>query len=192
MRVDLDGKVALVTGASRGIGLAIARALAEAGAGVAMAARGETDLRAAAADIGERARAYPADIQSAAACARLVEQTVGDFGRLDILVNNAGVGIFRSVADMSVEEWDTVLGTNLDSLFYSRTRRCRTEEARRLGHQHRQPRRQERIPGGAAYNASKFGLIGFSEALMQEVRHDGMRVSYIMPGSVSTEGFGGG
>ncbi|HUF11950.1 MAG TPA: SDR family oxidoreductase [Longimicrobiales bacterium] len=193
MRVDLEGKVALVTGASRGIGLAIAQALADAGAGVALAARGDKDLERAVADIGPRARGYTADVRSAADCTRLVECAVSDFGRLDILINNAGVGIFRKVADMSVDEWDTVLRTNLDALFYL-THAALPALVRQGGWiinigslAGKNP-----MPEGAAYNASKFGLIGFSEALMQEVRHDGVRVSYIMPGSVATEGFRGG
>ena len=191
--MDLKGKVAIVTGASRGIGLAIAEALAGAGAGVALAARGREDLEAAAEAIGASARAYPTDIRSAQACRSLVDDAVRDFGRLDILINNAGVGIFRKVADMSVEEWDTVLRTNLDALFYT------THAA--LPHLKKQGgwiinigslAGKNAFPEGAAYNASKFGLIGFSEALMQEVRHDDIRVSYVMPGSVATEGFGGG
>jgi NAD(P)-dependent dehydrogenase (short-subunit alcohol dehydrogenase family) len=177
----------------KGIGLAIAEALAAAGAQVALAARGRKDLDAAVAGIGGRARGYVADVRSAEQCARLVSDVVRDFGRLDVLINNAGVGVFRKVADMTVEEWDTVLRTNLDALFY-------------LTHAALPSLRKEggwiinigslagknAFPEGAAYNASKFGLIGFSEALMQEVRHDGVRVSYIMPGSVATTGFRGG
>jgi 3-oxoacyl-[acyl-carrier protein] reductase len=188
---DLKGKVALVTGASRGIGYAIAQALSKAGAGVALAARGKEDLDAAVKSIGGTARGYATDISVADECAALVGSTVRDFGRLDVLVNNAGVGVFRAVDEMSVEEWRTVIGTNLDSLFYT------THAA--LPHLKKQGgwiinigslAGKNAFPGGAAYNASKFGLIGFSEALMQEVRNDDVRVSYIMPGSVATPGFG--
>ena len=190
--IDLAGQVGLVTGASRGIGLAIAQSLAGAGADVALAARGKKDLDAAVKAVGGTARGYPTDIRSAAECSALVESAVRDFGRLDVLVNNAGVGVFRKVADMTVEEWDTVLRTNLDSLFYM------THAA--LPHMKKRGgwiinigslAGKNAFPEGAAYNASKFGLIGFSEALMQEVRHDDIRVSYIMPGSVATEGFSG-
>jgi 3-oxoacyl-[acyl-carrier protein] reductase len=113
------------------------------------------------------------------------------FGGLDILVNNAGVGVFAPVAELTVDEWDRVVETNLSGLFY-----C-THAA--IPHLKQQGggwiinigslAGKNAFPGGAAYNASKFGLIGFSEALMQEVRHDGIRVSYIMPGSVATPGF---
>jgi len=190
---ELKEKVALVTGASRGIGLAIARALAEAGLSVALAARGEKDLAAAVKSIGGAARGYPTDIRSAAACAELVEHTVRDLGGLDVLVNNAGVGVFRKVDEMSVDEWDTVIGTNLDALFY--TTRAALPHLKKNGGwiiNIGSLAGKNAFPGGAAYNASKFGLIGFSEALMQEVRHDDVRVSYIMPGSVATEGFGQG
>jgi NAD(P)-dependent dehydrogenase (short-subunit alcohol dehydrogenase family) len=191
MMRDLTGKVVLVTGASRGIGLGIAEAVAGAGARVAMAARGKKDLEGAVKSLGGAARGYPTDIRSAQECAALVESTVRDFGRLDVLVNNAGVGIFRKVGDMTVDEWDTVLRTNLDSLFYM------THAA--LPHLKKQGgwivnigslAGKNAFPEGAAYNASKFGLIGFSEALMQEVRNDDIRVSYVMPGSVATPGFG--
>ena len=119
-----------------------------------------------------------------------VEQRLG---AVDVLVNNAGIGVFAPVAELSVEEWRRVIGTNLDGVFY-----CCHEAI---------PRMKKRgggyivnvsslagkhaFPNGAAYSASKFGLVGFSEALFQEVRYDGIRVSYLMPGSVATE-FGRG
>jgi len=192
--VDLGGKVALVTGGTKGIGRAIVEALVENGARVAFAARTEQDVEQAQREIGESARGFVTDVSDAAQCERLVQQTVDAFDGLEILVNNAGLGIFASVAEMSVEQWDTVLHTNLDGVFY-------------LTH-HAIPHLKggdggwviniaslagkNAFPGGAAYSASKFGLVGFSEALMQDVRHDGIRVSYIMPGSVATHGFGEG
>ena len=193
MAANLSGKVALVTGASRGIGLAIAQALAGAGAHVALAARGRKDLDAAVRDLGESTRGYAADVRSSDECTRLVEGVVADFGRLDILINNAGVGIFRTVAEMTVDEWHTVIRTNLDALFYLTHAALPSLRARggwviNIG----SLAGKNAFPEGAAYNASKFGLIGFSEALMQEVRHDNVRVSYIMPGSVATTGFRGG
>ncbi len=189
--MDLTGKVALVTGASRGIGRAIAEGLAGAGASVALAARGRKDLDAAVAGIGGSARGYTADVGSSADCARLVESVAADFGRLDVLINNAGVGIFRRVADMTVDEWETVLRTNLDALFYM-TRPSLPLLAKQGGWiiNIGSLAGKNAFPEGAAYNASKFGLIGFSEALMQEVRNDDIRVSYVMPGSVATPGFG--
>ncbi|HUP90157.1 MAG TPA: SDR family NAD(P)-dependent oxidoreductase, partial [Longimicrobiales bacterium] len=111
------------------------------------------------------------------------------FGGLDILVNNAGIGGFALAEEMTPDHWDAVIGTNLNGLFY-----C-THAA--LPHLKRAGQSwvinigslagKNAFPKGSAYNASKFGLIGFSEALMQEVRHDGVRVTYIMPGSVATD-----
>jgi len=192
--MDLDGRVAVVTGGTKGIGRAIVEALLEHGARVVFGARTEADVERAAEELGENARGAVCDVRNADDCAALMETAVDAFGGLDILVNNAGIGIFKPVAELSVEEWDRLQGTNVNGLFY-----C-TRAAL--------PRLKERgggwiinigslagknaFPGGAAYNTSKFGLIGFSEALMQEVRHDGIRVSYIMPGSVATSGFGHG
>ena len=192
--MELDGRVAVVTGGTKGIGRAIAEDLLEHGARVVVGARTADDVERVADELGENARGAVCDVRSADDCAALIETAVDAFGGLDILINNAGVGIFKPVAEMSVEEWDRTQGTNVNGLFY-----CSHAAI---------PKLKERgggwiinigslagknaFPGGAAYNASKFGLIGFSEALMQEVRHDGIRVSYIMPGSVATEGFGDG
>jgi 3-oxoacyl-[acyl-carrier protein] reductase len=190
----LRGSVAVITGGSRGIGFAIGEALAEAGMNVVLGARTASDVEKAAADIsgrsgGARAIGLSCDVRSQADCEALINGAVDEFGRLDILVNNAGVGRFAPVRDLSPEDWRTVIGTNLDGLFY-----C-THAA--LPHLMKQDTSwiinigslagKNAFPNGAAYNASKFGLIGFSEALMQEVRHDGVRVSYIMPGSVATD-----
>ncbi|MGK7310950.1 MAG: SDR family oxidoreductase [Candidatus Longimicrobiales bacterium M2_2A_002] len=192
--MELDGRVAVVTGGTKGIGRAIAEGLLEHGARVVVGARTADDVERVADEMGENARGAVCDVRSADDCAALIDTAVDAFGGLDILINNAGVGIFKPVAEMSVEEWDRTQGTNVNGLFY-----CSHAAI---------PKLKERgggwiinigslagkntFPGGAAYNASKFGLIGFSEALMQEVRHDGIRVSYIMPGSVATEGFGDG
>ncbi len=190
---DLGRRVAIVTGASRGIGRAIAEALVRAGAKVLIAARTAAEVERAADELRRHgpgdARGHAADVGRYEDCRRLVVAAVDAFGRLDILVNNAGIGIFGPVADMAPADWDRVIRTNLDSLFY-----CSHEA---IPH----PRRagggwiitiaslagKNPFPGGAAYNASKFGAVGFSEALMQEVRWDGIRVSTIMPGSVATD-----
>lgn len=190
---ELKGRTAIVTGATRGIGRAIAQELAEAGVQVAIAARDGDACEQAAAEIaqrtGTRAIGVACDVRDAASCAALVRRTVDELGRLDILINNAGIGAFAPVADMDVETWDRVIGTNLDSLFYCthaalpHLKQSGTAWIINIG----SLAGKNAFPNGAAYNASKFGLVGFSEALMQEVRHDGVRVSYIMPGSVATE-----
>lgn len=190
--IDLTGKVAVVTGATRGIGRAIAEALAANGCNVVIAARHEQDCREAAAAITQKgsgkAVGVAATVQANADCERIITTAVQEFGGLDILINNAGIGGFSTVEKMDVAHWDSVISTNLNSLFY-----C-THAA--LPHLKRSGgwvinigslAGKNAFPGGAAYNASKFGLIGFTEALMQEVRHDDIRVSYIMPGSVATD-----
>jgi NAD(P)-dependent dehydrogenase (short-subunit alcohol dehydrogenase family) len=182
----LDGRVALVTGGSKGIGAAIVAALADAGASVVSTSR-------AGAAGGGRVRQITADVRKPDDAARAVDDAVSAFGGLDILVNNAGVGAFADVADMSVEDWRTIIDTNLSGVFYC----CRAA----IPHLRRRGggwiinisslSAKNPFVGGAAYSASKAGLNNFSEALMQEVRHDNIRVSYVMPGSVATD-FGRG
>lgn len=194
--MQLEGKVAIVTGGSKGIGRAIAAGLADAGAGVVISARRGGEVVRAAAELseqsGSRVVGLAADVRSFDDCRRLVDHTVAEFGRLDILVNNAGLGIFKTVADMAPEEWLQQVETNLNGVFFA-TRAALphlTDDGGwivNIG----SLAGKNAFPGGAAYNATKFGLIGFSEALMQEVRHDGVRVSYIMPGSVATDFAGG-
>jgi 3-oxoacyl-[acyl-carrier protein] reductase len=192
---QLKEVVALVTGGSRGIGRAIAAALVEGGAAVVISARTAADVERAARELDGgrgRVRGVVGDVARAEDCERMVAEAVTAFGRLDVLVNNAGVGVFRPVAELTVEEWDRVLGTNLSGVFYC----CRAA----IPHLRAAGRSwiinigslagKNPFPGGGAYNASKFGLVGFTEALMQEIRHDGVRVTGIMPGSVATE-FGG-
>jgi NAD(P)-dependent dehydrogenase (short-subunit alcohol dehydrogenase family) len=140
-----------------------------------------------------RVAAIPADVLKSDEARRLVEEAVAQLGGIDILVNNAGIGGFVSVEKMPVEHWRATLETNLSGVFYC----CREAipALRRRGGGSivniGSLAGKNAFPGGAAYNASKSGLIGFSEALMQEVRHDHIRVSYVMPGSVNTD-FGAG
>jgi 3-oxoacyl-[acyl-carrier protein] reductase len=186
--------VAIVTGGSTGIGMAIARAVVQRGGQVTIAARSEAALREAARSLGEAGvHAVRADVRDPADAERIVAETVRRFGGLDVLVNNAGVGRFASVADMSVDDWRTVIDTNLSGVFYC-TRAALPELRRRGGGfivNISSLAGKNAFAGGAAYCASKAGLDQFSEALMQEVRHDNIRVSYVMPGSVAT-GFSGG
>ena len=189
-----EGKVALVTGGSKGIGLAIAQALAAAGTSVVITGRDQATLDRAVKSVpeGTSIRAVRADVQNHAEAARAVDEAVKTFSGLDILINNAGVGGFMNVADMSVSDWDRTIGTNLSGVFYC-TRAALPELRRRGGGwiiSISSLASKNAFAGGAAYCATKAGLNAFSEALMQEVRHDNIRVSCILPGSVAT-GFGG-
>ncbi len=189
----LRRKRALVTGASKGIGLAIAQALGTHGADVAICARKEADLEGSLGKLrGEAAGkmvGHTADVSKSGDVAKLFEFVDKELGGLDILVNNAGIGVFRAAGDLSIEEWDQVIGTNLSGAFY-----C-TREALSRFKQARGGRiinisslaGKNPFAGGSVYNASKFGLNGFSEAVMLDHRSDNVAVSYIMPGSVATE-----
>jgi NAD(P)-dependent dehydrogenase (short-subunit alcohol dehydrogenase family) len=183
--------VSIVTGGSQGIGLAIARALLARGGQVVIAARRDAELQTAAQALAapDRVHTVRADVREPADAERLVAETVRRFGGVDVLVNNAGVGRFASVADMSVEDWRQVIDTNLSGVFYC-TRAALPEMKRRGGGwiiNISSLAGKNSFAGASAYCASKAGLNAFSEALMQEVRHDGIRVSYIKPGSVATE-----
>jgi 3-oxoacyl-[acyl-carrier protein] reductase len=189
----LSRKVALVTGGSRGIGLAIARALASAGAQVAITGRNDAHLSEARPQI-ERAgpggvETLRADVRRYDEVERAIAATVARFGGLDIVINNAGVGIFANVADMSPQQWTEVIETNLTGVFH--VCHAAMPHLRRRGAGFiiniSSLAGKNAFPTAAAYCASKSGLNAFSEALMQEVRYDNIRVSYVMPGSVATE-----
>ena len=190
---ELKDKVAVVTGGSRGIGFSVAQALLAEGAKVFICGRDQKSLDAAL----ERLRATaPANVDGSKAdlrnyedCRKLIRMVAERFGGLDILVNNAGVGIFKPVDQLSVEEWDTVIHTNLSGVFYCCREAIPLMRKRGGGYIFNISSLAgvNPMPMGSAYNASKFGLNGFSEAMMQDVRYDGIRVSYLMPGSVDTD-----
>ncbi len=187
----LDGKVAIVTGGSRGIGHATAGALAGLGARVVIAGTSATVDEAAAA-LGPLVRGVRADVRHEDDVARLFATATDAWGGLDILVNNAGVGAFTAVESTSLADWRRVIDTNLTGVFLC----CK----------YALPLMKQRgggwivnvsslastspFPDGAAYCASKAGLNAFTESLMQEVRHDGIRVGCMLPGSVGTDFMG--
>jgi NAD(P)-dependent dehydrogenase (short-subunit alcohol dehydrogenase family) len=192
--MDLTNRVAIVTGGTRGIGRAIAASLVSAGVKVAITARNEKDLSDAVSELNQKGHAagYVCDVRDYEQVKSTIAQIAADFGGIDILVNNAGVGIFETVESMPVEDFHAVLETNVFGVFYCCHEVIPMMKRRSGGYiiNISSLAGANPHPRMAAYNASKFALNGFSEALMQEVRHDNIKVSYIMPGSVNTE-FGG-
>jgi 3-oxoacyl-[acyl-carrier protein] reductase len=194
--MELTGKVGIVTGATKGIGRAIAEALLKAGANVSICARREDELYMAISELSKlskgRITGTVCDVRDYASVKSLFQHTLQNFDGLDILINNAGVGVFTTVEEMTPEDFSAVLETNVFGVFYCCHEAIPLMKQRGGGYiiNISSLAGANPHPRMAAYNASKFGLNGFSEALMQEVRHDGIKVSYIMPGSVNTE-FGG-
>ncbi len=198
---DLAGKVALVTGSTRGIGRAIAESLAGAGATVAVSARRETDVSetvAAMKQNGWDVLGSACDVRRYDEVTALMAYVADEASGLDILVNNAGVGIFGSIAELSTDSWDQVIGTNLTGVFYCSHAALPYLKKRGGGAiiNISSLAGRNAFKGGAAYNASKFGLEGLSEAMMLDLRYQNIKVAYVMPGSVATEfagrGSGGG
>ncbi|HEX9630349.1 MAG TPA: SDR family oxidoreductase [Pyrinomonadaceae bacterium] len=194
--MDLKNKTAIVTGGSKGIGRGIAEALVRQGINVCISARKRNEIDKAVEELcglqAGAATGIVADVCNYAQVQALFERAVAVFGGVDILINNAGIGIFGPVEEMAVEDFRAVLETNVFGVFHCCREAIPLMRARGGGYiiNISSLAGVNAHPKMAAYNASKFGLNGFSEALMQEVRHDGIKVSYIMPGSVNTE-FGG-
>jgi NAD(P)-dependent dehydrogenase (short-subunit alcohol dehydrogenase family) len=189
----LKDQVAVVTGGNRGIGRGIVEALAREGATVYLTARTQESADKAAKEVGNGAVGLACDVRQYDQVARLFAALAKRSGGVDVLVNNAGIGLFGPVAEMSPDDWRAVIETNLNGVFYCCREAVPQMRARGGGYIFNVSSLAGKNPfaNGAAYNASKFGLNGFSEALMMEVRYDGIRVSYLMPGSVATE-FGRG
>ena len=194
----LTGKVAIVTGGSRGIGLAAARLLRREGASVAVVGTNSAHLRTAVdtltADEGAgRVEAVAADVRDSGQMEAAMASTASALGGIDIVINNAGVGIFKPVAEMAVDEWRLMFDTNITGIFNTSRAALPYLRARGGGWviNVSSLSATDPFPGGAAYCATKAAVNAFSEAFMQEVRHDGIRVAYVSPGSVDTS-FGGG
>jgi NAD(P)-dependent dehydrogenase (short-subunit alcohol dehydrogenase family) len=190
----LQGKIAVVTGGTRGIGRAIAERLLRDGASVAICGRSQPSIDRAVSEMAPLGQVFglAADVSRVENVRAFFGWIDGRFGGLDILVNNAGEGVFRKVAEMQPEEWHRNIDLNLNGPFY-----CSREALARFATRGggfivniSSLAGKNPFSGGAAYNASKFGLNGFSEAMMLDHRYDNVRVSYIMPGSVDTA-FGG-
>jgi len=192
MELFLRGKKAVVTGGTRGIGRAIAESLLRSGASVAICGRTRETVDQACAELkqstGGDIFGEAADVSKWDQMGHFFGTVASRFGGLDILVNNAGMGVFRSIQDLTPEDWRNTIDLNLTGVF-----NC-CKQALPLLRQNDGYIIQisslagiNAFAGGAAYNASKFGLNGFSEAIMQDLRYENIRVSYIMPGSVDTD-----
>jgi len=194
--MDLKGKTAVVTGSTKGIGRAIATALVRADVNVVVSSREARQIEQTTAELSKIDRGQVAgsvcDVRDYTQVEKLFETAVKAFGGVDILVNNAGIGIFASVEEMPPEDFRAILETNVLGVYHCCHRAIPLMKQRGGGYiiNISSLAGVNAHPRMAAYNASKFGLNGFTEALMQEVRHDGIKVSYIMPGSVNTH-FGG-
>jgi NAD(P)-dependent dehydrogenase (short-subunit alcohol dehydrogenase family) len=190
MTSEPEHPVALVTGGSRGIGRAIVEALAGEGYRVFFASRtGEYSAGGPPAALAPRIRGIAADVSRPEQVALLVEQVMGTTGRIDVLVNNAGIGRFAPVDELTYEQWREVLETNLTGAYL-----CLREVAPIMKQQGSgfvvniaSLAGRHGMAGGAAYNASKFGMVGLSEAAMLDLRPHGVRVTVVLPGSVDTE-----
>ena len=191
--VDLTGRVAVVTGGSEGIGRAVAHALAREGASVMLTSRDPERARAAAEDLDSQVKGavqgVACDVRDPDQCRAMVSATVDAFGGLDILVNNAGLGVFKPIQEMTEEEYLVQIETNLNGVFFctkAALPRLREADDAWIINMGSLASRNS-FASGVGYNASKFGLLGMTEAMMLDLRYEGIRTSIIMPGSVNTE-----
>src|SRR5262245_51835390 len=189
---DLGGKVALVTGASRGIGAAAARALAGAGCDVVLASRDKQALESVAAEIhaqGRKTLVHPIDLLRVDGIPALFEQTLATFGRLDVLVNNAGTNVRRPAVEFTEADWDAVVNLNLRAAFFCAQAAGRIMVPRRSGKVINVASIAARVglPTGAIYAASKGGLAAFTRTLAVEWAPFNVQVNAIGPGYIRTK-----
>ncbi|UCE17974.1 MAG: SDR family oxidoreductase [Gemmatimonadota bacterium] len=192
--LPMEGKIAIVTGAGKGIGREICLLFAEKGAKIVAAARTQSDIEELVGQIesqGGEALAVATDIRRRDEADRLISSALDRFGGIDVLVNNAGVGAFANVVDLSDADWNSQIETNLTGMFFC-TRAALKEMLKGKKDTVRHIINIASLAstagfrGGSAYCASKFGVVGFTESLMLEVREHNIKVSVILPGSVNT------
>jgi len=187
---DLTNKVAYITGGSKGIGMGIAASLIKQGMRVAITSRSLEGAKQAAETLttdADKILPLESDVRSISDEKKAAEAVVRQFGRLDLLVANAGVGHFMNIEDMSPGDWKETIDTNLTGVFNS-VKACIPELKKNKGYiiTIASLAGTNFFENGAAYNASKFGLVGFTQAIMLDLRRQGIKVTTIMPGSVST------
>ncbi len=188
---DIGNKTALITGGTKGIGYGIAAALMEQGMKVAITSRSQEAAEEAAANLNQSGKGeafgVQADVRDFGSQQKAIDQVVEKWGQLDLLVANAGIGHFANIADLTVDQWHETIETNLTGVFYSIKAGLEALKASKgffitisslAG--------TNFFANGSAYNASKFGVTGFTQAVMLDVRQHGIRCTTIMPGSVAT------
>lgn len=188
---DLNNKVAFVTGGSKGIGYGIAEALSNLGVRVAITSRKKAEAEKAAKEITSNGKGevigLEADVRNFDSQKQAVEQVMDKWGQLDVLVANAGVGHFGSIEDLTPDQWQQTIDTNLTGVFYSiKAAVPALKKSEGYVFTISSLAGTNFFAGGAAYNASKFGVTGFTQAVMLDLRNYGIKVTTIMPGSVAT------
>ena len=189
----LEGKVALITGGTKGIGYGIAEALLNQGFKVAITGRDQESTEAVAKELASKTNSenavigLEADVRQLESQEKAVKATLDAFGQLDLVVANAGLGHFGSIEELTVDQWNAVIDTNLTGVFNSiKASVDALKETKGYYITISSLAGTNFFAGGSAYNASKFGVTGFTQAVMLDLRKYGIKVSTIMPGSVST------
>jgi len=188
---NLENKTALITGGTKGIGYGVAEALMKAGVNVAITSRSLTNAEAAAKELEKstkgKALGIKADVRNLIDQEEAVRHTIEKFGQLDYVIANAGIGHYGSITELTDHDWRETIDTNLTGVFYSAKASVEAlKESKGYFISISSLAGTNFFAGGAAYNASKFGVTGFTQAMMLDLRNDGVSVSTIMPGSVST------
>jgi 3-oxoacyl-[acyl-carrier protein] reductase len=188
---SLQNKVALITGGSKGIGYGVAQSMLAEGMRVAITARSQKSADAAAEKLRKSGKgevmALEADVREGKSQQKAVDQVIAKWGAVDVLIANAGVGYFGSIETLTEEDWNEIIDTNLTGVFHS-VKACLQPLKKSKGYiiTMSSLAGTNFFAGGSAYNASKFGLVGFTQAIMMDLRHSGIKVTTIMPGSVAT------